>query len=301
MKILIAGATGYIGKQLIPQLEGAGHTIVALVRKSSSFDSNIKEIVCDLVKESPQLPEDIDAAYYLVHNMDGQKKFEEFEIRAATHFVDALKNTSSKQIIYLSGIANDIRLSRHIRSRLYVEKILKASGIPTTILRSAIVIGQHSTPFVIANDLVRRLPVMITPKWTQNLCQPIAIDDLLYYLINVLNHEDCLKQTFDIGGPDVLSYHNIMHGIASVRGVRRLILPIPLLTPKLSSYWLYLITSVNFALASTLIDNLTTNFVCKDQRINDIIPLKCKSFLEAVKDAIYFEPTVSHEPVLSMS
>lgn len=290
MNIFVAGATGYIGRRLMPKLLEEGHHIFALSRGVGRIEvpphqiNNLTEIQSDLLQSSPPLLENIDVAYYLVHSMKDSSDFAELEAKAATNFVSALKNTKVKQIIFMSGIANEQKMSVHIQSRLHVEEIFRKSGIPTTILRAGIVIGSGSASFEIIRDLVEKLPIMVAPKWVENQCQPIAIYDVIYYLSAVTNPK-CYHQTFDIGGPDVLSYRKMLLILSKARELRRWIIDVPFLSPRLSSYWLYLVTSTNFFLAQTLVDNLTNNFVCKDTRIQEIFPHKCLSYQQSVERA----------------
>jgi uncharacterized protein YbjT (DUF2867 family) len=292
VKILLTGATGYIGKQLLYYLvDQEKHNIVALVRSSSRFSvpdhlkKHVEVVEADLLdfESLNALPKDIDIAYYLVHSMSGSSNgFRSLEERSATHFSKWVRTTTARQVIYLSGLANDQNLSEHLQSRLQVEKILEASGVPFTILRAGIIIGSGSASFEIIRDLVEKLPVMIAPKWVANRCQPIAIEDVVYYLSHVVDHPQCLNQVFEIGGPDLLNYKEMMERFAKVRGLKRWIFTVPVLTPKLSSYWLYFVTSTNFSLASSLVDSLKNEAICKDRRILKILPRKLLSYEEAI-------------------
>ena len=291
MKILIAGATGYVGKRLIPRLLENGHALVLLTRGKGriSLPPHLAHQACevegDLLNPNFVFPEDVDAAYYLVHSMKGGEEFEKQEKQSAENFALALKKTRAKQVIFLSGISNAPNLSKHIQSRQAVEKVLQDSGIAATVLKAGIIIGSGSASFEIIRDLVEKLPIMVAPKWVANLCQPIAIYDVIHYLTQVLHKPECMGQTFEIGGPDILTYRDMLYGLAKHRKLWRWIITIPLLTPKLSSYWLYLITSTNFFLAKTLVDNLSTNFVCVDKRILDIIPHMCLTYQQSIEKA----------------
>ncbi|MCP5492777.1 MAG: SDR family oxidoreductase [Chlamydiales bacterium] len=291
MHIFIAGATGYIGRRLIPQLLEEGHRVLALSRGTHRIEipphhaNDFIEIQGDLLQSPPPLPENLDVAYYLVHSMKDAPDFEQLEAKTAKNFVDALKKTNVKQIIFMSGIANEQRMSPHIQSRLHIEEMFKSSGIPTTILRAGIVIGSGSASFEIIRDLVEKLPIMVAPKWIQNQCQPIAIYDVIFYLSAVKVNPQCYNQTFDIGGPDILTYRDMLLILAKVRGLKRWIINVPFLSPRLSSYWLYLVTSTNFFLAQTLVENLTNNFICKNVRIRQILPHQCLGYRESVERA----------------
>ena len=297
MKILLTGATGAIGSELLPKLLSKGHEVVVLTRKPIRVShANITVIEGDLMN-AIALPEDIDVAYYLVHSMaKEQKNYALIERKCAEHFAYALKKTQAKQIIYLSGIANESEYTNHIDSRLLVEDILKSSEIPTTILRAGIIISEKSASFRIILDLVNRLPLMLVPKWVYNLCQPIAVDDVIYYLISVILHKEALGQTFDIGGPDILSYKDMLLGCALALGKRRLIIAVPTLTPYLASLWLVLITDVNFTLCVRLVENLKNNFICKDRKIQTIFTKPCLSYHQAL-EKVFKPKTMLHEPM----
>ncbi|WP_420421267.1 SDR family oxidoreductase [Simkania sp.] len=295
MRILLTGANGYIGTRLLAFLLKEGHEVVALARRPNSvripegFEKQVTVLAADLLdKKSLEIvPKDIDAAYYLVHSM--ARKYDDFEHldqKAAQYFVEMLNTTNCKQVIYLTGLISGDSLSKHLRSRLEVETILKTANCPLTSLRAGIIIGSGSASFEIIRDLVEKLPIMVTPKWVLSRCQPIAVRDVIDYLIKVLGHKDCLGQTFDIGGPDVLTYEDMLLGYARIRKLVRLILPIPVLTPRLSSYWLILITSTNYFLARSLIESVKNDAICTENRIHSIIPKKCMNYQEGLKQAL---------------
>jgi uncharacterized protein YbjT (DUF2867 family) len=291
MRILLTGANGYVGTRLMPRLAEAGHEIYALVRSKSrieipeKFRSQIHIIEADLLAPSSldKIPKEIDAAYYLVHSMSYSQKFSELEITSAKNFSKCMENTNAKQIIYLSGLANEAHLSRHLSSRKKVGEILQEGKVPVTILMAGIIIGSGSASFEIIRDLVEKLPVMIAPKWLNKLTQPIAVRDVLSYLTLVLDHPACLNQSFEIGGPDVMSYKELLLRFAQVRGLKRKIFIVPVFTPRLSAYWLYFITSTSFSLARFLVESLINNAVCKENRITTLFPKKLLKFEEAVK------------------
>jgi len=294
MRIIVTGANGYIGSRLLPLLVKEGHEVIAFVR--SQYRLHIPSDICDQVQiitgdllqpeTLSSIPNDIDIAYYLVHSMSQtHKDFEELEKRSVLNFLECVKKTAVKQIIYLSGLTQDNKLSPHLASRLAVENLIKNSTVPYTILRAGIIIGSGSASFEIIRDLVEKLPVMIAPRWLSKRTQPIAIFDVLYYLLHVINHCECLKRTFDIGGPDQLTYKQMLYQFAEVRGLKRYIISVPVLTPRLSSYWLYFVTTTNFTLARSLVDSLKNEAICKDNSINKIIPHQCLSYKNAVKRA----------------
>lgn len=292
MNILLTGANGYIGRRLLPALIEKGHKVYCAVRDPSrlhvpeALRSRIEIIVCDMTQRDTliRLPSSIDAAYYLVHSMSqSADHFSDLEELSAKNFSDWIRTGRAKQIIYLGGIANDPSLSRHLTSRVSVESILRASGIPVTVLRAAIIIGSGSASFEIIRDLVEKLPLMITPKWLRSRCQPIAVRDVIRYLTSVLNHPEAIGKTFDIGGPDILTYKDMLLRFAAVRGYRRFILTVPVLTPRLSSYWLYFVTATSFSLAKALVNSMKNEVVCAVGNITAIDPTPCLSFDEAIR------------------
>lgn len=291
MKILLTGANGYIGTRLLPLLLEEKHEIVCMVRDKRRFatQSDLSEQVTiingDLLNKVSlsEIPADIDAAYYLVHSMSTSgSEFDDMERKSSANFSSAISKTNCKQIIYLTGIANDEHLSKHLGSRLAVEEELKTSGIACTILRAAIIIGSGSASFEIIRDLTEKIPVMITPKWVKTKCQPIGIRDVLAYLTGVLNNKKAYNQTFDIGGPDILTYREMMMGYAKERGLKRWIYTVPVLTPRLSSLWLNMITPVPYSLARSLVDSMKNEVVCKDNRIKKVVPRKCLTYAESL-------------------
>lgn len=291
MKILLTGANGYIGKRLLPVLVEQQHEVICLVRDPRRFDvaESLRDMVQvvkgDLLKtESLQeLPREIDAAYYLVHSMgSGNADFAQAEKESAANFVAYLNKTTAKQLVYLSGISNDEHLSKHLSSRRHVEDVLDQAQAALTVLRAAIIIGSGSASFEIIRDLVEKLPVMITPKWLNSKCQPIAIRDVVFYLTAVLGRSDCYERRFEIGGPDVLTYKQMLLQLAEQRHLKRRIYTLPVLTPKLSSYWLYFVTSTSYSLARSLVESLRNDAVVKDNSIQQLIPHKCLNYESAI-------------------
>lgn len=294
LTILLTGSTGYIGRRLLPVLLEQGHKVICLVRDKRRFDSedfteehqkNLTVVEADLNKPESltDLPKNIDLAYYLVHSMSTSEDFLALEQKSAETFVGYINQTTAKQIIYLSGIVNDPSLSKHLSSRKNVEDILGQSSAKVTVLRAAIIIGSGSASFEIIRDLVEKLPVMIAPKWLKSRCQPIGIRNVIEYLIGVMLKEETFNQSFDIGGPDVLTYKEMLMGYARVRGLKRWIIPVPVLTPKLSSHWLYFVTSTSFTLAKSLVSSLKNEVICSDNRIQKIIPVKLLNYEETIR------------------
>lgn len=276
MKILVTGASGYIGRNLIPKLIEAGHEVFPLLR-SEGFDLTKRESL-------EAIPDDIETAYYLVHSLT-QKNFESLEEQCARNFLERIEQTQCKQVIYAGALASNEPRSRHFRSKYQVEKILCGGKIPVTVLRFGIIIGRGSAGFDIMWDLVGRLPVMTTPRWVTSPTQPIAIDDILFYFTAVAGNESCYDRVFEIGGPDIMSYRDMMVRLGQLRGRKNLIINVPLLTPRLSSYWLVFVTRTNFQIAQALIDGLKQEVVCTDKSIDELLPHKCMGFDEAVEKA----------------
>ena len=295
MKILLTGSTGYIGRRLLPVLVEAGHHVTCLVRDQRRFDwddfsaeflkqVSVVEVDLNSSDSFTQLPTDIDVAYYLVHSMSSSNpNFTDLEAQSAQNFVSYVNRTSAQQIIYLSGIVNDEDLSDHLLSRKNVEDILRQAKAPLTVLRAAIIIGSGSASFEIIRDLVEKLPVMVAPKWLKTKCQPIGIRNVIEYLSGVMLRPDVYHQTFDIGGTEILTYKQMLMGFAKVRGLKRFILTVPVLTPKLSSLWLMLVTSTTFSLARSLVSSMKNEVVCNDKIILDIVPIHLFNYTEALQ------------------
>jgi uncharacterized protein YbjT (DUF2867 family) len=290
MNVLIAGANGYIGTRLLPLLLESGHEVVCLVRdkrrfrENSDFKDKVTIITGDLLKAETieSLPVDIDAAYYLVHSMADDTEFSKLEALSARNFVQSLNHTHCKQIVYLGGIVNDDNLSEHLKSRRHVEDVLAEGKAAVTVLRAAIVIGSGSASFEIIRDLAEKLPVMTTPRWVNTRCQPIAIRDVLGYLESVLLNEQTYNSHFDIGGPDILTFKEMLLTYAKVRKLERKIIVLPYLSPKISSYWLYFVTSTSYSLAQSLVDSMKNETIVKNHDIEQIIPRKCLTYEEAL-------------------
>jgi uncharacterized protein YbjT (DUF2867 family) len=293
MKILLTGATGYIGKRILPILVNNGHHVVCCVRDESRFNppsslrENISVIQVDLLNETSlsKIPNDIDAAYYLVHSMSITENYKQLEQTSAINFRKALSATNAKQVIYLSGIVNESNLSKHLQSRKTVEDELQKGTYNLTCLRAGIIVGSGSASFEIMRDLVEKLPVMITPKWLLTKCQPIGITDVQTFLTKCLMNEKTFNRNFDIGSDDVLSYKEMLLEFAKIRKLKRLIITVPVLTPRLSSYWLYFVTSTSFKLARSLVDSMKVEVVCRNTEINQILGIKPISYKQALLKA----------------
>lgn len=292
MKILLTGTTGYIGPRLIPTLLEDGHEIICCVRDKNRFDSRkylsdrIKVIEVNFLdkKSLGEIPDDIDAAYYLIHSMStANEDFEELEKISATNFKERVQQTRARHVIYLSGIVNEDKLSKHLNSRKLVEEILASGSYHLTTLRAGIILGSGSASFEIIRDLVEKLPFMIAPKWLNTRSQPIAIRNVIEYLKGVLLFEYSFGKSFDIGGPEILTYKEILLKFAKVRKLKRTIVTVPVMTPKLSSYWLYFVTSTSFTLASNLAKSMCVEVVCRENELKERLGIKLLSFEEAIE------------------
>jgi len=293
MKILLTGATGYIGKRILPVLVNQGHQVVCCVRDMKRFTpiaslkSKIEIIEVDLLNPHSlnNIPSDIYCAFYLVHSMSAAKNYAELEIESARNFTNAINNTKTKQVIYLSGIINDKNLSPHLQSRKNVELELGKGKFALTTFRAGIIIGSGSASFEIIRDLVEKLPIMVAPKWLKTKCQPIAITDVIKILSQSVDNESVYDKSFDIGGPEVLSYKEMLLQFAAVRHLKRTIISIPVMTPRLSSYWLYFVTTTTYKLASALVDSMKVEVIAEDSNINSIIGIKPLSYKTAIEKA----------------
>ncbi|WP_291150008.1 SDR family oxidoreductase [Flavobacterium sp. UBA7680] len=294
MKILLTGATGYIGKRLLPLLLDDGNEVICCVRDKNrfcfpeKFKNKIQVIEVDFLdpESLKNIPDDIDAAYYLIHSMSGASNYDQLESISANYFIEKINQTNAKQIIYLSGIVNDTSLSKHLSSRKAVEEILRTAAVPSTVLRAGIIVGSGSASFEIIRDLVDKLPLMITPKWLNTKCQPIAVGDVLEFLIRSLLNPLTYNESFDIGGPDILTYREMLLEFAKAKKLRRYIYTVPVMTPKLSSYWLYFVTSTSFKLASALVSSMKVEVICSDNRINSLLGVTPIPYRQALERAL---------------
>ena len=290
MRILLTGATGYIGKRLLPVLLDLGHEVICCVRDVNRFtppDNNngkIKLIQVDLLdkKTLSKIPKDIDAAYYLVHSMSVSAKYQKLEHSSAVNFKNYLNKTNVKHVIYLSGIVNETILSEHLSSRKNVEDELSKGNYEYTVLRAGIIVGSGSASFEIIRDLVEKLPIMVTPKWLNTKCQPIGVSDVILFLTRSLLNEKLYGINFDIGGPEVLTYKEMLLEFAKVRNLKRKIFIVPVMTPRLSSYWLYFVTSTSYNLAIALVDSMKIEVICRNDDLNKILNIEPLNYRESL-------------------
>jgi len=300
-RVLILGGTGFIGSRLISELSGRNIKLRLLVRNPSNVSTSILEnkdieiVKGDLVKGEglKEAVRGIHTAYYLVHSMGGKSMFKNTEFvrmdkEAAKNFIKSADESAVKRVIYLGGLGETGKnLSKHLKSREEVAEILSSGELHVTVLRAAVIIGAGSTSFLMLKYLVERLPIMICPKWIDTKIQPIAVKDVLMYLTGCLLKPETAGKRFDIGGPVVLTYRDMMQQYTEVVGIpRRIIFRVPVWSPHLASYWVDLVTPVSSGIAHPLIEGLKNEVVCLDYRIDRYVPIKRKSFKEAVKIAV---------------
>ncbi|MBC7937366.1 MAG: SDR family oxidoreductase [Rhizobacter sp.] len=305
MKILLTGATGYIAQRLLPELLAADHYVYCCARDKGRFDfqkfedPDITVIEVDLLAEESlqNIPVDIDIAYYLVHSMSASNgDFAEMEARSAENFKKRMADTNVKQVIYLTGISNEAVLSKHLHSRQNVANILKTGSYAFTALNAGIIVGSGSASFEIIRDLVEKLPVMITPKWLHTKTQPIAIRDVVAYLKGVIGLPEALNKSFDISSGETLTYKELLLRFAKVRGLKRKILVLPVLTPKLSSYWLYFVTATSYTLAKNLVDSMKVAVIGRPNGLGKILHIEPTPYEKAIELAFV---KIENDQVLS--
>ncbi len=287
-QVLVTGASGFVGSSLTEALDAEGYSVLAMTRHPDTYAGAGKPIFGD-VYEPDSLRSalaDADAAYYLVHSL-AREDFVERDAAAARSFGTAAADAGLERVIYLGGLGlDDANLSAHLKSRREVEHLLASGGVPTTVLRAAIVIGNGGISWEITRQLVAHLPVMIVPKWATTRTQPIALADVVRYLVGVLEPEAAKGRVFEVGGPEVLTYAEMMRRVAQLRHHRQLhMLAVPLLTPRLSSHWLSLVTDVDTATARNLVDSMSNEVVVSDYSIADIVPGMLMGYDDAVREA----------------
>ncbi len=294
MRILLTGANGYVGRRLLPELLSEGHEVICCVRDRNRLgldEATLEKVTfweVDFLDEIrlENLPEKVDVAYYLIHSMSSSTSdFDVMEGKAARNFNLYMAEIGVTQVVYLSGIVNDEKLSKHLTSRKNVEDILFEGDFNTTVLRAGIIVGSGSSSFEIIRDLCEKLPVMITPKWVLTKCQPIAIRNVIHYLIGVLLKEAHYNNSYDIGGPDVITYKEMMLLYSKTRGIKLWIFTLPIMSPKLSSYWLYFVTSTSYKLAVNLVDSMKMEVICKNNELQEALGIVPISYVDAIKQA----------------
>jgi len=297
-KVLLTGANGYIGKRLLPVLVAQGHHIYCLVRDKNrfviheNFAGFVEVVEADLhnPESLAKLPHDFDVTYYLVHSMvSSTEDYYDMEQEAATNFVRFIDTTQCQQIIYLGAMSSMKNISKHMQSRLNVQRVLSTSKASLTTLGAGIIVGSGSASFEIIRDIVEKLPVMIAPRWLNTRSQPISIRNAIKALSGVMLNEKCYKQHYDIAGPDILTYKEMMQQYAEVRGYKRLIITVPVLTPRISAYWLSMLTSTHYNLAYTLVRSMSTEVISSDNRLNEMLgiePIPYKTAIQMAFDRI---------------
>jgi uncharacterized protein YbjT (DUF2867 family) len=288
MKVFVAGASGFVGRRLCPALAADGHDVVALTRNPDRY-AGVGTPVRGDVRDPGTLSTamaDCEAAYYLVHSLS-DRDFERMDAEAAATFGETAALVGLQRIIYLGGLGEDKDiLSAHLRSRRKVEKLLGTAGVPSTVIRAGIIIGHGGFSWELTRQLVERLPLMITPRWVATRTQPIAVDDVVRYLVGVLVLPEAAGRVFEIGGPEVLQYITMLRRVAAIQGRSITILPVPLLTPELSSLWLTLVTDVDTAMGRALVDSMVNEVVVRDQSIRDLVPFDLMPYDDAVRKAL---------------
>jgi uncharacterized protein YbjT (DUF2867 family) len=287
--VLVTGATGFIGRRLVPELVERGMKVRAMTRRPEAYDGPGEAVGGD-VHDRASLTDPlagVDVAIYLVHSLD-DVDFEQKDAEAARTFGRAAAAAGVQQIVYMGGLGADGEdLSPHLRSRREVEGLLGEGGVPVTVLRAAIVVGAGGISWELTRQLVKNLPAMVVPKWVSTMTQPIALDDVIRYLAGVVGKEEAYDRVFEIGGPDRLTYLEMLQVAAEVGGGSRVpIIKVPLLTPRLSSYWLALVTDVDATTGRNLIDSMGTEVVVTDHSIRDVVPGEPLTYAEAVRRAL---------------
>ena len=288
MRIVVAGSSGFVGRRLCPALVEAGHDVVAMTRRPERYDGAGRAVGAD-VHDAASLEAALagaDVAYYLVHSLD-DPQFRRKDAEGATTFAKAAGNQGLRRIVYLGGLGDDAdNLSSHLRSRREVEHLLGTGGVPVTTLRAGIIVGHGGISWEMTRQLVEHLPAMITPRWVRTRTQPVALADVIRYLVGVLAVPVEGSVAFDIGGPDVLAYIDMMRVVARIEGRTMIVVPVPLLTPSLSSRWLSLVTSVDVQTGRNLVDSMSNEVVVRDDSIRRLVPFEPMDYVESVLRAL---------------
>jgi uncharacterized protein YbjT (DUF2867 family) len=288
--LAVTGATGFIGRNLVKSLLAKGRKVRALVRRPQEYTELVDARRIDIFDKAslPAALEGVHTAFYLVHSMKNKgREFAQMDREGAENFLNAAESSGVQRIIYLGGLGETAsELSEHLKSRAEVGRILQSGRIQTTVLRAAIIVGPGSASWEMLRQLTERLPVMTTPRWVETRCQPIALRDVLGYLVGCAEVEATAGGTFDIGGPNILTYRQMMTQVAELLGKRVRIYGIPILSPRLSSYWVDLVTDVPSNVARPLIDGLRSEVVCRDDKIKSLVHVDLTPFREAVSLAL---------------
>jgi uncharacterized protein YbjT (DUF2867 family) len=287
-RILVTGATGFVGSRLVPALVAEGYDVRAMTRRPAEYDAPGTAVggdVHDGATLGPAL-DGVAVVYYLVHSLDADD-FEDRDARAARTFGTAAAEAGVRQIVYLGGLgAEDSDLSAHLRSRREVEGLLGGGGVPVTVLRAGIVVGRGGISWELTRQLVKNLPAMVVPKWVSTRTQPIALDDVVDLLAGAVDVEQVPPGHYDVGAPESVTYRQMMLTIAHELGHRRLIVPVPVLTPRLSSFWLRLVTTVDMQTARNLVDSMTNTVVVHEHRLEGLTGVTPRPFEQAAREAL---------------
>ncbi len=292
MNVLVTGATGFVGERLVPALVAEGHDVSVLTRDADEYEplEGVTVFEGDVLNPGSfeEALEAVDIAYYLIHAMGGGVGFEERDRRGARNFAESAEASAVDRVIYLSGLGVDAdELSSHLRSRHEIEQVLAAGNYELTVLRAAIIVGDGSASFRMVRQLATRLPVMITPRWVSTRVQPIAVSDVIEYLTGVVDEPKTAGETYEIGGPEVLTYKEMLVETGTLlTGRKPVVVPVPFLTPRLSAHWVALVTDVPASIAYPLIDGMTTDVVVTDDRIRSLLPIELTTFDSAVRRAL---------------
>jgi len=284
----VAGASGFVGRRVCVALDQAGHDVVAMTRNPDQYRGTGTPMPGDVQEPGTLEPAmaGCQAAYYLVHSLQ-DADFEHKDAAGAQAFGAAAAQADLQRIVYLGGLGDDAdNLSAHLRSRRLVEQLLGKGGVPVTVIRAGIIIGHGGISWELTRQLVEHLPVMITPKWVATRTQPIAVDDVVRYLVGVLEPAQAEGQVYEIGGPEVLRYSSMLSRVAAIENRPLVLLPVPLLTPWLSSLWLSLVCDIDTGTGRALIDSMVNEVIVRDQSIMDLVPIQPASFDDAVRTAL---------------
>ncbi len=285
--VLVSGASGFVGTHLVDALVATGYEVRAMTRHPDSYHGGGTPVAGDVTDAASMAAalDGVDCAYYLVHSL-GSAGYAATDAQGAQAFAAACGERGVDRLVYLGGLGGDSRLSAHLRSRREVERLLRAGPVPVTVLRAAVVIGHRSIVWEIIRQLVDHLPALLTPRWVATRTQPIAVDDAVRYLAGVLDHDETRDRVYEIGGPDVLSYLDLLRRTAAVQGRRLPNVTVPLLSPRLSALWLTLVTDVDTAAARDLVDSMTVETVVREHTIQDVLPGPCLGFDDAARRAL---------------